>query len=352
MMKKNLRIVMMACLMILSGTSVAQKTILMPQQAFENLAAWLTANDYVATSSKKQYSKGYVVSYDYAVPARKAKPIETYNQALLASNKIAYSSMIKKKGFDSDTQERIAYGEKNSQSITFGAHKERNYNLQYFRDPKDSTMRYVYTLVWYSSNDESNSWRARKDGDEELIKGSVYLFYGRDPAWERAHRVTGRATIINPDGTIAEVDDLKGLEADLNSLADGLSSMVVSSSDGVDSVVVNGQTVKYWKNLAKKYSANEPEPKTSAEFLTLLNNLRAAFKNAKDQYRWGFQSQLRRNLQTGIANKIIRLCKGHGSLLNAEERKFCANALSKMKKDTDDDYLQSLLDLTARSMSR
>ena len=188
-MKKNLRIVMMACLMILSGTAVAQKTILMPQQAFENLTAWLTANDYVATSSKKQYSKGYVVSYDYAVPVRKAKPIETYNQALLASNKIAYSSMIKKKGFDSDTQERIAYGEKNSQSITFGAHKERNYNLQYFRDPKDSTMRYVYTLVWYSGNDESNSWGARKDGDEELIKGSVYLFYGRDPAWEigRAH---------------------------------------------------------------------------------------------------------------------------------------------------------------------
>ena len=104
-MKKNLRIVMMACLMILSGTAVAQKTILMPQQAFENLAAWLTANDYVATSSKKQYSRGYVVSYDYAVPVRKAKPIETYNQALLASNKIAYSSMIKKKGFDSDTQE-------------------------------------------------------------------------------------------------------------------------------------------------------------------------------------------------------------------------------------------------------
>lgn len=190
-MKKNLRIALMACLMILSGTAVAQKTILMPQQAFENLAAWLTANDYVATSSKKQYDKGYVVSYDYAIPARKAKPIETYNQALLASNKIAYSSMIKKKGFYSDKQERIAYGEKNSQNIIFGAHKERNYNLQYFRDPKDSTMRYVYTLVWYSSKDESNSWRDRKDGDEELIKGSIYLFYGKDPAWERAHRVTG-----------------------------------------------------------------------------------------------------------------------------------------------------------------
>lgn len=351
-MKKNLRIALMACLMILSGTAFAQKTILMPQQAFENLAAWLTANDYVATSSKKQYDKGYVVSYDYAIPARKAKPIETYNQALLASNKIAYSSMIKKKGFYADKQERIAYGEKNSQNIIFGAHKERNYNLQYFRDPKDSTMRYVYTLVWYSSKDESNSWRDRKDGDEELIKGSIYLFYGKDPAWERAHRVTGRATIINPDGTVTEIDDLKGLEADLSSLSDGLSSMVVSSSDGVDSVVVNGQTVKYWKNLAKKYSANELEPKNSAEFLTQLNNLRAAFKNAKDQYRWGFQSQLRRNLQMGIANKIIKLCKNHGSLLNAEERKFCANALTKMKKDTDDDYLHSLLDLTARSMSR
>ena len=57
-MKKNLRIVMMACLMILSGTAVAQKTILMPQQAFENLAAWLTANDYVATSSKNNTARG------------------------------------------------------------------------------------------------------------------------------------------------------------------------------------------------------------------------------------------------------------------------------------------------------
>ena len=45
-MKKNLRIALMACLMILSGTAFAQKTIQMPQQAFENLAAWLTANDY------------------------------------------------------------------------------------------------------------------------------------------------------------------------------------------------------------------------------------------------------------------------------------------------------------------
>lgn len=139
-------------------------------------------------------------------------------------------------------------------------------------------MRYVYTLVWYSSNDESNSWRARegrrRGADQKVL--SICSMAGTRHG-ERAHRVTGRATIINPDGTIVEVDDLKGLEADLNSLADGLSSMVVSSSDGVDSVVVNGQSVKYWKNLAKKYSANEPEPKNSAEFLTLLNNLRAAF---------------------------------------------------------------------------
>ncbi len=350
-MKKNLRIAIMACLMIVSGTAFAQKAIVMPNEAFENLAAWLTANDYVTTSTKSQYGKGRVVSYDYAVPAKKAKPIETYNQALLASSKLAYSSMIKKKG-STGRQQSIAYGDRNTQSVTFGAHKERNYNLQYFRDPKDSTMRYVYTLVWYDSDDEDTGRRNKKDGGEELVKGSIHLFYGKDPVWERAHRAIGRTTIVNPDGTIAEISDLRKLEADLNSLSDELSDVVVSSNNGVDSVVVNGQTVKYWKNLAKKYSANEPEPQTSAEFLTQFNNFRAAFKNAKEQYHWSLQSQLRRNLQTGIANKIIKLCKDHGSLLNAEEKKFCATALSKMKKDTDDDYLQSLLDLTARSLSK
>jgi hypothetical protein len=39
-------------------------------------------------------------------------------------------------------------------------------------------------------------------------------------------------------------------------------------------------------------------------------------------------------------------------LLNADEKKFCASSLNKMKKDTDDEYLQSLLELTANSLRK
>lgn len=83
-----------------------------------------------------------------------------------------------------------------------------------------------------------------------------------------------------------------------------------------------------------------------------LNTLRAAFKNAGDLYS-NFGNQVtRRTLQTGIVNKIVKLCKGYSKLLNADEKKFCATSLNKMKKDTDDEYLQSLLELTANSLRK
>ena len=93
-------------------------------------------------------------------------------------------------------------------------------------------------------------------------------------------------------------------------------------------------------------------PKDAAEFMVQLNTLRAAFKNANDQYPYLGDQVTRRTLQTGVANKIVKLCKGYGKLLNADEKKFCATSLNKMKKDTDDEYLQSLLELTANSLRK
>jgi len=48
----------------------------------------------------------------------------------------------------------------------------------------------------------------------------------------------------------------------------------------------------------------------------------------------------------------LQTSQGYGKLLNADEKKFCATSLNKMKKDTDDDYLQSLLELTANSLRK
>lgn len=94
----------------------------------------------------------------------------------------------------------------------FGTHKDRNYNLQYFRDSKDSTMRYVYALVWYQGMDRS-------------VKGSVYKFYSKDP---QAYKMS--------------------------------LSYKMNAVQGLDSLVYLGN-VKYNRNLARSYDLEMTPPR-------------------------------------------------------------------------------------------
>ena len=223
--------------------------------------------------------------------------------ALLSIIRLAYISFTKKAGSLSLETNRVGYGKDNSMTYEFGTHKDRNYNLQYFRDSKDSTMRYVYALVWYP-------------GKNDVVLGSVYKFYSKDP---QAYKMS--------------------LSYKMNAVL------------GLDSLVSLGN-IRYNKNLVRSYGLDMTPPKDAAEFIMQLNTLRAAFKNARDQYPYLGNQVTRRTLQTGVANKIVKLCKGYGKLLNADEKKFCATSLNKMKKDTDDEYLQSLLELTANSLRK
>ena len=248
--------------------------------------------------------------FEFAVPRKKQKMVDTFHKALLSNSRLAYISFTKKAGSASIETNRVGYGNNNSTTYEFGTHKDRNYNLQYFRDRKDSTMRYVYALVWYQGMDRS-------------VKGSVYKFYSKDPQ-----------TYKKPSANTQPFSYTKPSIQDL------------------DSLFLQRKNFKFNMNLAGSYYFDETPPKDAAEFMMQLNTLRAAFKNAGDLYS-NFGNQVtRRTLQTGIANKIVKLCKGYGKLLNADEKKFCATSLNKMKKDTDDEYLQSLLELTANSLRK
>lgn len=229
--------------------------------------------------------------------------VDTFHKALLSNSRLAYISFTKKAGSASIETNRVGYGNNNSTTYLFGAHKDRNYNLQYIRDCKDSTMRYVYALVWYP-------------GKNDMVLGSVYKFYSKDP------------------------------QAYKTSL-----SYKMKADQGLDSLVFLGN-IRYNKNLVRSYDLDMTPPKDAAEFIMQLNTLRAAFKNARDQYPYLGNQVTRRTLQTGVANKIVKLCKGYGKLLNADEKKFCATSLNGMKKDTDDEYLQNLLELTANSLRK
>ena len=302
-MKTTFKLAFVACLMMLSSACHAQEPIPAIDQAFDVFAQDLLKGDFVTSSSMNTYNIGMMKGFEFAIPERKQKMVDTFQKALLSNSRLAYISFTKKAGSASIETNRVGYGNNNSMTYEFGTHKDRNYNLQYFRDSKDSTMRYVYALVWYQGMDRS-------------VKGSVYKFYSKDPQTYK-----------------------KPLSYKMNAV------------QGLDSLVSLGN-IRYNKNLVRSYGLDMTPPKDAAEFIMQLNTLRAAFKNARDQYPYFGNQVTRRTLQTGIANKIVKLCKGYGKLLNADEKKFCASSLNKMKKDTDDEYLQSLLELTANSLRK
>ena len=302
-MKTTFKLAFVACLMMLSSACHAQKPIPAIDQAFDKFVQDLLQDDLVTSSTMNTYNIGMMKGFEFAVPRKKQKMVDTFHKALLSNSRLAYISFTKKAGSASIETNRVGYGNNNSTTYEFGTHKDRNYNLQYFRDRKDSTMRYVYALVWYQGMDRS-------------VKGSVYKFYSKDPQTYK-----------------------KPLSYKMNAV------------QGLDSLVSLGN-IRYNKNLVRSYDLEMTPPKDAAEFIMQLNTLRAAFKNARDQYPYFGNQVTRRTLQTGIANKIVKLCKGYGKLLNADEKKFCASSLNKMKKDTDDEYLQSLLELTANSLRK
>ena len=309
-MKTTFKLAFVACLLVLSSACHAQKPIPNIDQAFDKFVQDLLQDDLVTSSTMNTYNIGMMKEFEFAVPRKKQKMVDTFHKALLSNSRLAYISFTKKAGSASNETNRVGYGNNNSTTYEFGTHKDRNYNLQYFRDRKDSTMRYVYALVWYQGMDRS-------------VKGSVYKFYSKDPQ-----------TYKKPSANTQPFSYTKPSIQDL------------------DSLFLQRKNFKFNMNLAGSYYFDETPPKDAAEFMMQLNTLRAAFKNAKDLYPYLGNQVTRRTLQTGIANKIVKLCKGYGKLLNADEKKFCATSLNKMKKDTDDEYLQSLLELTANSLRK
>ena len=315
-MKTTFKLAFVACLMMLSSACHAQKPIPNIDQAFDKFVQDLLQDDLVTSSTMNTYNIGMMKGFEFAVPGKKQKMVDTFHKALLSNSRLAYISFTKKAGSASIETNRVGYGNNNSTTYEFGTHKDRNYNLQYLRDRKDSTMRYVYALVWYP-------------GKNDVVLGSVYKFYSKDPQ-----------TYKKPSANVKSFSYTQPF------------SYTKPSVQSLDSLVLLAKNFKFDKSLAGSYYFDETPPKDAAEFMMQLNTLRAAFKNAKDLYPYLGNQVFRRTLQTGIANKIVKLCKGYGKLLNADEKKFCATSLNKMKKDTDDEYLQSLLELTANSLRK
>ena len=143
-MKTTFKLAFVACLMVLSSACHAQKPIPAIDQAFDKFVQDLLQDDLITSSTMNTYNIGMMKGFEFAVPRKKLKMVDTFHKALLSNSRIAYTSFTKKAGSASIETNRVGYGNNNSTTYEFGTHKDRNYNLQYIRNCKDSTMRYVY----------------------------------------------------------------------------------------------------------------------------------------------------------------------------------------------------------------
>ena len=186
--------------------------------------------------------------------------------------------------------------------------------------------------------------------NSKVLKGDVRIY-------RNANHVGGVIVFIGITGDLSGRLMFNMSKSTAFKLASALNSESITI---IDDIFVS--TIKEFVNMVAGSAINDlytkhidldmTPPKDAAEFIMQLNTLRAAFKNARDQYPYLGNQVTRRTLQTGVANKIVKLCKGYAKLLNADEKKFCATSLNGMRKDTDDDYLQSLLELTANSLRK
>lgn len=90
-------------------------------------------------------------------------------------------------------------------------------------------------------------------------------------------------------------------------------------------------------------------PQNTADFLMLLNNFRAAFAQLSKMPDTYNDKIL---VQTGLANKILKLCKVYGYLLDEEGRTLCSQAIYGMCQDLNDTFLKTTLTVAGKALEK
>lgn len=168
-MKKSIKLLLAALVMMTSSKAMAQISEM--SQSFNKFVTEIISKDYVTSSSKESYRGGaYYNSYDFTIPDNETKAMEQFKKTLVKNSIEAYNVFTKKAQSNNNDSKSIVYGNGNEKSFSFGKNKDRNYQLIWLRDRRDSTMRAVYALVWYKEKGKSS------------VSGTVCSFYGKDPA--------------------------------------------------------------------------------------------------------------------------------------------------------------------------
>lgn len=214
------------------------------------------------------------------------------------------------------TATNLVYGPDLEYNVQFFSHKNHNYLLLLVNDKNKEEKRYAYAIAWYEYAGG--------------IRCMLYTIYGDKPKKESNKK--------SPYLT-AYQDALKKLNDYNTSMTTTTTTTIVDGKDVT--VVTNGN------NAVPTYTA----PTNDIEFMTQFGNLRVAFLDA-------IKDSEKKSLQTGIAIKILELCKNHKKVLNnnKEEINACASALVDMMNITTntnkDKFLSGTLNAAYNSLQR
>lgn len=376
---KTIRVLITATVALTAIAAYGQKPLEEIGQAYDRLVASLYTGGNIVSQTKENYPGWSRTEVSFAFPAKKSKLISDYNSTLFDWSAKAYSSFVKRAGANDNSQMNIAWGEGNRQQTSFGSWPDRNYNIQFIRDYKDSTMRYAYALVWYVRNDS--------------LLGSVDRYYGKDPRMSSHRTMTygynskgrkGTWIIDKSNGSLygpgISIDD-KGVYINGTRYSDYADRDGEWAVDGTGNVYGPGISIDD-KGIyidGKKYS-DYPLPtlqsemkklqnefdniqlktkiKSSADFVNQFNNLHILYSSLcgsyKDYKKCKGDEQtrqlMRMNLMVAVLNKANDMCSNYYNVINTPAKKFIASQLNAMADESKDPYIGDAFKAMAKEL--
>ena len=376
---RTIRALITAAVALTAIAAYGQKPLEDIGQAYDRLVASLYTGGNIVSQTKENYPGWSRTEVRFAFPAKKSKLISDYNSTLFGWSAKAYSSFVKRAGANDNSQMNIAWGEDNRQETNFGSWPNRNYNIQFIRDRRDSTMRYAYALVWYVRNDS--------------LLGSVDRYYGKDPRLSSRHTMVygfnskgrkGTWIIDKDNGSIygpgISIDD-KGVFINGTRLSDYANRGGEWTVDATGNVYGPGISIDD-KGIyidGKKYS-DYPLPtlqsemkrlqneldniqlkkkiKNSTDFVNQFNNLHIFYSSLcssyKDYKKCNGDEQTGQlmimNLMVAVLNKANDMCSNYYNVINTPAKKFIASQLDAMADESKDQYIGDAFKAMAKEL--
>ena len=241
--------------------------------------------------------------------ARADKMIVKVEEAFDKDLPAAYYSLYQTPKIQTGERSNVKYGPNLEYGVTFGTKKSHNYRMICTEDANNAGKRNAYAMVWY---DEGGG-----------VRCLLYQIYGKRP--------------LKKSGQLMSLGDLQKSLGKTMTYDWSTGTTIIDDNQKIRIITDNG-------NEIVTADAGIGEIADDADFLLLFGNLRVAFLDA-------IKDAGKKTLQTGIAMKLMKLCKKYCGLLNENEKATCRTSLGEMRKSLQkanpDSFIDGILVETA-----